>query len=108
MENSKSIINSSGKRLGVAHGDDVFLIFDNRDLSDYSEEEKLIGRNFVKMYENFAFNSPVIFGATEISNLDEDENLECLEIFSSLNNSMVAIEKSFGNSDFWNNLKINE
>jgi carboxylesterase type B len=106
VEQSKSIIDYSGKSFGVAHGDDVFLIFNNRKLSEYNDEEILIGKNFVKMYENFATNDISTFGDSEIHNADK--NLECLEIVSATTHSMVPLEKHFGNSEFWNSLKIIE
>lgn len=93
-------------KLGVAHGDDVFLIFDNRELSDYSKEEKLIGKNFVKMYEKYASTENVIFGDSMIN--ATDKNLTCLEIVSASNHSMILLEKSFGNSEFFSRLDLNE
>lgn len=92
--------------MGVAHGDDVFLIFDNRKLSEYSEEERLIGSNFVKMYEHFAIHGDVVFGDSLINATDSD--LKCLEILSATNHSMISIQKSFGNFGFFNELNLNE
>lgn len=106
IENSKSIINNSGKTLGVAHGDDVFLIFNNRKLSEYNDEEKIIGRNFVEMYKNFATNGFPLFGGHKINAVDK--NLQCLEIISGSNFSMISLEKSFGNFEFWDGLNIKE
>lgn len=57
------------------------------------------------MYENYSTNNSVNFGNSKISLI---ENIECMEINSPTNFSMLALEKSFGNSDFWRSLNINE
>lgn len=94
--------------MGVSHGDDVFLIYNNRyNLSSYTKEETEIGRYFVAMYREFSNANLVSFGNKEINAIKADD-MECMEINSSFDYSMTKIGKTFGQIDFWNSLNIPE
>ena len=103
---SKSIINTSERKLGVAHGDDIFLIFNNRNLSDYEKDEIQLGRDFVEMYKDFAQTNE--FNNSSMQPISND-NLTCLKIKSPSNFATMHVDGNiFANSDFWKSLGILE
>lgn len=97
--------------LGVSHGDDVFLIFNNPNYRGpanipYSENEKIVGHNLIKMYRSYSVNNFAYYGNIAIRNIYS--SVQCLEIFSAQNFSMQAKDESFGQVEFWTSLKIND
>lgn len=95
--------------MGVAHGDDLFLIFNNRNLSDYGKEEIQLGHDFVKMYKIFAQSNKFIFNNLSMQANNNDDNLKCLDIKSSSNFSTMHVDGNiFASVDFWNSLRISE
>jgi hypothetical protein len=96
------------EHLGVAHGDDLFLIFNNRkSLSSYSEEERRLGHDFVEMYAMFSKNNEVNFGNIKIDEAKEND-VQCIEVISSTNYSMKSLHDEFGEQQFWESLNIAE
>lgn len=100
------ILNNETKNLGIAHGDDLFLIFNNRKLDEYTKEEQIIGRNFVQMYEGIANMKEVNYANTSLFEIKDE--LKCLEIISSSNFSMTTLNETFGEIQFWKSLNISE
>lgn len=97
--------------LGISHGDDVFLIYDNptsRGPSHipFSEDEKIVQHDLIKLYRSFSTNNFAFYGNTAIQIIDS--SVSCLEIFSSGNFSMQTKDKSFGHTVFWESLKIED
>ncbi|XP_052896237.1 venom carboxylesterase-6-like [Anopheles moucheti] len=94
--------------LGVAHGDDVLLIFPSvlRETIPYTEEEIKVVDQFVAMYESFAKGDRPRFGADELPLQDSDEMVKFLK----LNYPSSEIVRSEGMSDetFWNTLDFND
>uniref|UniRef100_A0A182T512 COesterase domain-containing protein n=1 Tax=Anopheles maculatus TaxID=74869 RepID=A0A182T512_9DIPT len=94
--------------LGVAHGDDVLLIFPSvlRDEIPYTEEEMKVVDTFVAMYESFAKGDKPRFGSYELPLQDADEEV----VFLSLNYPQSEIVRAEGMSDemFWNTLDFND
>ena len=97
--------------LGVSHGDDVFLIYQNpssrgQQSIRYSED-KNVGHELINLYYNFAKEDLAVFNNVIIENVQPSE-VNCLEIFSAKNFSVVKKDEDFGNGKFWNSLNIVE
>lgn len=97
--------------LGVSHGDDIFLIYSTknsrRSAMFHSEEEQIVSNELINLYYNFATKNLATFNNLTITKV-EPSNVECLELFSSQNYSMVSKNSSFGNGMFWDSLNIIE
>lgn len=98
--------------LGVSHGDDVFLIYDNPGSRGplnipYSIEEKRVSHQLVGLYHNFATHSIATFGNQTITK-NRGNGVKCLEIFSPTNFSMQNKDEEFGHQKFWDSLNIQE
>lgn len=97
------------ENLGVSHGDDVFLIYDNPDSRSYipfSEEEKKVSKNLIGLYSSFANQKVPFFGNLSMVEAKPDK-INCLEIFSDRIVSM-AVKERFGQIKFWDSLNFNE
>lgn len=101
--------------LGISHGDDVFLIFDNptsRGPSHipYSEDEKSVQHSLIKLYRSFSTNNFAFYDNIAIENIYSSlrASVRGLEIFSSQNFSMQIKDQSFGQTIFWESLKIED
>ncbi|XP_049293742.1 venom carboxylesterase-6-like [Anopheles funestus] len=94
--------------LGVAHGDDVLLIFPSvlREEIPYTEEEMQVVDRFVAMYESFFKGDTPRFGSYELPLQDSDDML----VFLKLNYPNSEIVRAEGMSDetFWKNLDFND
>ncbi|XP_058055237.1 carboxylic ester hydrolase-like [Anopheles bellator] len=94
--------------LGVAHGDDVLLIFPSvlRHLVPYTDEELEVVDRFVGMYETFAKGGKPMFGSYELPVQDSSEMITYLK----LNYPTSQTIQSAGVSDetFWNELDCND
>ncbi|XP_050074308.1 venom carboxylesterase-6-like [Anopheles maculipalpis] len=94
--------------LGVAHGDDVLLIFPSvlRDEIPYTEEEMMVVDRFVALYESFAKGDKPRFGSYELPLQHSDDEV----VFLSLNYPQSEIVRAKGMSDemFWNTLNFND
>lgn len=99
--------------LGVSHGDDVFLIYFNPNSASpknsYSNQsdKAIVGNDLINLYYNFANNSLAAFDNLKISNVKPNQ-VNCLEIFSPQNFSLVLKDEKFGNGEFWDRLNIIE
>lgn len=95
--------------LGVSHGDDIFLIYYNSVSRRrvYSEGDKIISRNLIKLYSDFSKHNSTAYGDLLINEVNATA-VNCLEIFSPRNFSMTTKDDHFASIDFWNNLEIND
>jgi hypothetical protein len=103
----QSTIAESSDYLGIGHGDDLFLIFNNRQLSKFTRDESTIARDFVAMYRTLARSSDAVYGDQKIKPIKASA-FECMEISAAVGNRMRPIDRSFGEIDFWNALNIPE
>ncbi len=87
--------------LGVAHGEDLFLILPQnfRDDAPMNENELLMASNLLDMFIEFSKNERITFGNVDLKVL-ANESLNFLEIF---NPKIAKINKfnNFGNEAFW-------
>uniref|UniRef100_A0A182K574 carboxylesterase n=1 Tax=Anopheles christyi TaxID=43041 RepID=A0A182K574_9DIPT len=94
--------------LGVAHGDDVLLIFPSvlREEIPFTDEEMQVVDRFVTMYESFAKGDQPRFGSYELPLQDANDEL----VFLELNYPQSKIVRAEGVSDelFWNTLDFND
>uniref|UniRef100_A0A182V0X6 carboxylesterase n=1 Tax=Anopheles merus TaxID=30066 RepID=A0A182V0X6_ANOME len=94
--------------LGVAHGDDVLLIFPSvlREEIPFTEEEMLVVDRFVTMYEHFAKGDQPRFGAYELPLQDSTNKL----VFLELNYPQSKTVRAEGVSDepYWGTLDFND
>lgn len=96
--------------LGISHGDDVFLIYNNpssRNNISYSEDEIIVSQQLINLYQNFSRDNSAVYDHLMIEKVKTDQ-IKCLEIFGSKNYSMVTKGENFGHSTFWDGLKIND
>lgn len=95
--------------LGVSHGDDVFLIYNNpssRDNIPYSNDEIIVSNQLINLYQNFSYDDSPIYDLLKIKEVDDEVN--CLEILGPKNYKMTVKDESFGHSKFWDDLEIND
>lgn len=94
--------------LGVAHGDDVLLIFPSvlREEIPFTEEEMQVVDRFVTMYEHFAKGDQPRFGAYELPLQDSTDKL----VFLELNYPQSKTVRAEGVSDepYWKTLDFND
>uniref|UniRef100_A0A182QXB9 Carboxylic ester hydrolase n=1 Tax=Anopheles farauti TaxID=69004 RepID=A0A182QXB9_9DIPT len=94
--------------LGVAHGDDVLLIFPSvlREQNPYTDQEMVVVDQFVNMYHTFAKGGKPRFGSYELP-LQESQNMIK---FLKLNypQSEVVSAAGVGDESFWANLDFND
>lgn len=84
----------------------MFLIYYNLDLhGPYSEDDKLVGHQLVKCYQDFASFNIAVYDTLTIEKVEPD-NVKCLEIFSPTNFSMAVKTDQFGQQQFWDSLMI--
>ncbi|XP_055610300.1 venom carboxylesterase-6-like [Uranotaenia lowii] len=102
-------LSETGKNLGCAHGEDVWLIHNNdfrRDVP-YSDEERLMARRFVEMYGAFTRDSVAKFDRFEIPKTsDGGDKLQFLEI--NFPDSTLRSAEQLNDEDFWNQMDFNE
>ncbi|XP_053682970.1 venom carboxylesterase-6-like [Sabethes cyaneus] len=96
------------KNYGVAHGEDVTLIFKTmlRDEIPYTKQELKVANLFVRMYEQWALESVAKFGDYEIPHLNNEEMLRFLEV--NYPKSELRYRKQLSDEDFWNQIDFNE
>lgn len=102
--------NQFKQNLGVSHGDDVFLIYENLDSRSYipySEGEKAVSRNLIGIYNSFVKQNVPFYGKLSIVEAKPDK-INCLEIFSENLVSTSVKDERFGQIKFWDTLNLNE
>ncbi|KAG5673610.1 hypothetical protein PVAND_003640 [Polypedilum vanderplanki] len=100
-------LKESKNYLGIAHGDDIFLIYNNRRLNEYSNDELIIAHDFVEMYRTFSQTNNAVYANQSIKPI-KSSSFECINIAAVANNRMIKIENTFGEVDFWKTLNIPE
>lgn len=90
---------------GVAHGEDVLLIYAHhfRDIP-YSEEETAIGQNLIDLHYNFAKHNKAVYGSMNIEKTKVND-IKCLEINSLDDYKMIQLDDDFGNMSFWDEIE---
>lgn len=106
VSNDSKEPSDKNKYLGVSHGDDVFLIYQVPENIPYSEDELVVSRNLIKLYNTFSTHSVAYYGNTSIKK--SHSFVQGLEILTSQNYSMQRMDDKFGNFAFWNSLNIND
>jgi hypothetical protein len=92
------------KLSGISHGEDVFLIFTNGlRIIPFSEDEKIISKNLIKMYFNFANNNSTVYRnvSLEESKPDDVKHL----VITSANDYHMFGNVNFGNVKFWDEIE---
>lgn len=98
------------QNLGVSHGDDVFLIYDNPDSRSYipySEGEKIVSKNLIGIYSSFSKQNVPFYGNLSISAVKPNK-INGLEIYSDRKVFMAVKDEKFGQTKFWDSLNLNE
>ncbi|KAG5677930.1 hypothetical protein PVAND_007644 [Polypedilum vanderplanki] len=99
------IMSKTNDNLGIAHGEDVFLIFKSglRHLP-YSDEELEMNKKLLNFYYDFAKSDTPKFAGLTIEQSTPD-NCKYLQIFSNEKFSMKEIDENFGNVNFWDKME---
>uniref|UniRef100_A0A182N7U2 carboxylesterase n=2 Tax=Anopheles dirus TaxID=7168 RepID=A0A182N7U2_9DIPT len=94
--------------LGVAHGDDVLLIFPSvlREQIPYTDQEMLVVDQFVAMYQTFAKGGKPSFGAYELPLQESQDTITFLKL--NYPKSEVARAKGMSDEAFWATLDFND
>ncbi|XP_037044090.1 venom carboxylesterase-6-like [Bradysia coprophila] len=87
--------------IGIDHGSDVFLVSSSP--RDYSEDERIVIKNFVDMFYNFAATSTAVYGYITVEN-SVPGDLKALEINTGTDYKMVQLDEEFGQIHFWNEI----
>ncbi|CAO1367208.1 unnamed protein product [Diamesa serratosioi] len=98
-------MSGSSDKLGIAHGEDNFLIFDTK-TRDLSEEELTMSKNLIDLFSTFARENIAIYENTKLVQV-QSGNVKALEIFGP-GNVKISDKNSFGNVKFWDSLSIND
>jgi hypothetical protein len=91
----------------------VFLIFFNLDSrgpskAPYTDDEKIMSKNFLDMYYTFATTGKPTFGTEPLEPVQTGGKIMTNEILSSKDVVKTEVNSTFGNSQFWDSLEINE
>ncbi|XP_065087904.1 venom carboxylesterase-6-like [Ochlerotatus camptorhynchus] len=102
------LLSKSTKNYGVAHGEDIFLIYttSRREAIPYTEEETLMAGRFVDMYEQFSRESVAKFGDHEIPRMNRKDMVHFLEI--NYPTSEVKLSRQLSDEEFWNQIDFND
>lgn len=94
--------------LGVAHGEDVLLIFKTgeRKTLPYSEEEKLMTGSLTEMYFNFADKNVAVYNDTKLEAVTKGQ-MNTMEIYGPGEFENI-VKDDFANSQFWDDLAIKD
>ncbi|XP_062541217.1 venom carboxylesterase-6-like [Armigeres subalbatus] len=101
-------LSNSTKNYGVAHGEDVLLLFNTewRETVPYTEQELLMAGRFVGMYEGFAKNSVPKFGDYDVPRMDKTDMVRFLEV--NYPKSKEKLLRQLSDEDFWNQIDFND
>ncbi|XP_052862415.1 esterase-5B-like [Anopheles cruzii] len=103
------LLSGTDNNLGVAHGDDMLLIFpsDFRDDHPYSDEELKVVSNFLTLYDTFSRGLPPKYGQHELPVQNVPGQLRFLEV---QHPKCCEVKTAYGVSDetFWEKLDFNE
>ena len=90
--------------IGVAHGEDVLLIYRThlRDLP-FNDEESTISKKLIDMYYNFASKNVVVYGDLEVE-ATNPKHMKALEIKSTFG-SIIQLDEEFGGVTFWDEIE---
>lgn len=88
--------------IGIAHGEDVFLIFwnDIRHGLPYSDEEKKVGNALIQLYFDFATTDKARYETIEFDPVKPND-FKGFEIVSPDDHRKVQLDDKFGNVKFW-------
>ncbi|KAL1399864.1 hypothetical protein pipiens_007889 [Culex pipiens pipiens] len=102
------LLAKSMKNYGVAHGEDVLLVFKSvlRDEIPYTEEELLVAGKFVAMYDTFARESVARFGDVDIPRMDRADLVRFLEIKHPKSEPKLA--RQLNDEGFWSQLDFGD
>ena len=94
--------------LGVAHGEDVLLIFKvgERNELPYSEEEQVMTESLAELYFNFAEKNVAVYNDTELKAVTKGQ-LNTMEIYGPGKFENI-VKEDFANSQFWDDLGIKD
>jgi hypothetical protein len=67
-----------------------------------------MSKNFLEMYYTFATTGKPTFGSKSFEPIPKDGKIMTNEIFSSKDVVQAEVNSTFGNSQFWKSLEINE
>lgn len=101
-------LSNSTKNYGVAHGEDVLLLFNTEWREDipFTKEELLMSKRFVEMYEDFARTGVPKFGDIEIPQMDKVDMVRFLEV--NYPKSEVKLSRQLSDEKFWNQIDFND
>ncbi|XP_058828803.1 venom carboxylesterase-6-like [Topomyia yanbarensis] len=101
-------LSNSTKNHGIAHGEDVLLVFktEMRDAVPYTEEELVVARLFIGMYEQFARDSVAVFGDYNIPRMDSKDKVRYLEV--NYPKSEQKLKDQLSDEDFWNQIDFGD
>ncbi|XP_065087801.1 venom carboxylesterase-6-like [Ochlerotatus camptorhynchus] len=101
-------LSNSTKNYGVAHGEDVLLLFNTewREQVPYTKEELLVASRFVKMYEQFARDSVATFGSYDIPRMDKKDMVRFLEV--NYPKCEPKLSRQLSDENFWNQIDFND
>ncbi|XP_019535055.3 venom carboxylesterase-6 [Aedes albopictus] len=101
-------LSNSTKNYGVAHGEDVLLLFNTEWREDipFTKEELLMSKRFVEMYEDFARTGVPKFGDIEIPQMDKVDMVRFLEV--NYPKSEVKLSRQLSDENFWNQIDFND
>ncbi|XP_058457058.1 venom carboxylesterase-6-like [Malaya genurostris] len=101
-------LSNSTKNYGVAHGEDVLLMFktEMRDATPYTEEELTVANLFIEMYANFARDDVPVFGEYIIPRMEDKHVLRFLEV--NYPKSEQKVKDQLSDEDFWNQIDFGD
>lgn len=101
-------LSKSTKNYGVAHGEDVLLIYttSRRDAIPYTEEETVMAGRFVDMYERFSRDNVAKFGDYELPRMDRKDIVQFLEI--NYPKSEIKHSHQLSDEEFWNQIDFQD
>ncbi|EAT35318.1 AAEL012509-PA, partial [Aedes aegypti] len=101
-------LSNSTKNYGVAHGEDVLLLFNTewREKIPYTSEELLMAKRFVEMYDEFARTGVPKFGEIKIPQMDKVDMVRFLEV--NYPKSEVKLSRQLSDEKFWNQIDFND
>ncbi|XP_063701833.1 venom carboxylesterase-6-like [Culicoides brevitarsis] len=94
--------------LGVAHGDDVLLLFFVEDCKiELSPKEIAMQEKLLDLYESYAKTGVPKFGDVTMEKTDLDDSIKYLDI-NGPEDAHVKVYDNIGDHKFWNTLGFNE
>lgn len=90
---------------GVAHGEDVFLIYKRNDRTEpFTDGEVKVSKNLLSLYFNFANSNEVVFGGIKADKVNP-KSVQGLEITDSGEGVIIDVDDAFGSGPFWEDLE---